>query len=114
MSTFQLLAVGTLLALVCRDVLGYFRRPTGSAWRLLRAGVWVLAGGAILNPLLVQSAAELLGIGRGADAVLYLSVLVFLWVSFALYARQLRLERQITQIVRHVAIHEATPGGAGE
>ena len=44
------------------------------------------------------------------DAVLYLFVLAFLWVSFYLYTRCLRLEREITALTRHVAIKEATKG----
>ncbi|MGL4421078.1 MAG: DUF2304 family protein [Gemmataceae bacterium] len=49
----------------------------------------------------------MMGIGRGADAILYGFVLAFLWVSFWQYSQYLRLQRDLTQVVRYVAIQEA-------
>ena len=90
-------------------------QPAGrDAVRVLRCGVWVGAGVAIVVPGLVQATAELLGIGRGADVVLYLSVLAFMWAAFFLYARCLRLEREITALTRHLAIRDAVRGRAGQ
>ena len=79
--------------------------------RMLRCLVWIGTGVAIADPWIVQAAASALGIGRAADAVLYVFVLAFLWVSFFLYTRCLKLEREITAITRHVAIQEAVKGG---
>jgi small membrane protein len=110
MSGFQLVALIALGGLLVRELVGLVRGSPGGRVRLARCGVWSAAAVAILQPDLVQRAAELLGIGRGADAVLYLFVLAFLWVSFALYSSQLRLQRQLTQVVRHVAIREAVRG----
>src|SRR5205823_270368 len=86
------------------------RGAAALAVRVLRCGVWVGAAVAIAVPGLVQAAAELLGIGRGADVVLYLSVLAFMWAAFFLYARCLRLEREITALTRHLAIRDAARG----
>jgi hypothetical protein len=55
--------------------------------------------------------ATAVGIGRGADAVLYLFVFAFLVTAFYFYARQVKLQRQVTELVRHIAIHEARRGG---
>ena len=110
MSAFQILALVALGGLLVRELVGLVRGSPGGRVRLARCVVWAAAAVAILQPNLVQSAAELLGIGRGADAVLYLFVLAFLWVSFSLYSAHLRLQRQLTQVVRHVAIREAVRG----
>ncbi|QEL13248.1 DUF2304 domain-containing protein [Limnoglobus roseus] len=108
MSVFQMVAGTVLGLLVLRELLASFRR--GRWIRLLRLAVWLAAAVAILDPLLIQRVADLLGIGRGADVVLYLFVLAFLWVSFFLYSCHLRVQRQVTQLARHIAIQEARRG----
>ncbi len=107
MSVFQIVAGTVLGLLVLREL--FTRRGRGV--RLFRAAVWLAAAAAILDPLLTQKVADLLGIGRGADAVLYLFVLAFLWVSFFLYSCHLRVQRQVTQLARHIALQEARRGG---
>jgi hypothetical protein len=107
MSAFQILAVSVLGGVFLRDLLKWSRSPASLLVRVLRLAVWAGSGVAITIPSLIQEVAQLLGIGRGADVVLYLFVLAFLWVSFFLYARCLRLEREITALTRHMAIRDA-------
>lgn len=111
MSVFQIVAVSVLGLLTLRELIVSFTRSRGRWIRLFRTTVWALAAAAILDPLLTQRVADLLGIGRGADVVLYLFVLSFLWVSFFLYSCHLHVQRQVTQLARHIAIQEATRGG---
>lgn len=107
---FQGIAVGVLALLLLRDLWNWSRPYPGKFVRMLRCLVWIGAGVAIADPWLVQAVATALGIGRAADAVLYVFVLAFLWVSFYLYTRCLKLEREITALTRHVAIREAVKG----
>jgi len=108
---FQGVAIGVLAILLVRDLWNWSRPYPGKFVRLLRCLVWIGTGVAIADPWLVQAAATALGIGRAADAVLYIFVLAFLWVSFYLYTRCLKLEREITALTRHVAIREAERDG---
>jgi hypothetical protein len=107
MTPFQILAVVILGGLLLRDLWRWSRSGTSAAVRVLRCAVWVAAAVAISVPNIVQKVAELVGIGRGADVVLYLFVLAFLWSSFYFYSRCLRLEREITELTRHIAIRDA-------
>jgi small membrane protein len=109
---FQTIAVGFLALLLVRDLWNWSKPYPGKFVRMLRCFVWIGTGIAIADPWLVQAAATALGIGRAADAVLYVFVLAFLWVSFYLYTRCLKLEREITALTRHVAIQEAVKGDA--
>jgi hypothetical protein len=45
-----------------------------------------------------------LGVGRGADLIFYVSILIFWFVSLKLYARIRKLEQQFTKIVREDAL----------
>jgi hypothetical protein len=104
---FQGITIGVLSLLLLRDLWNWSRPYPGKFVRMLRCLVWIGAGVAIADPWLVQDAATAMGIGRAADAVLYVFVLAFLWVSFYLYTRCLKLEREITSLTRHIAIREA-------
>ena len=109
-SGFQIVTIGVLAALIARDLFGFSRTPGGTTIRMLRCLVWLVAALAIRNPLLVHDVAVALGIGLGANLVLYFFVLAFLWVSFYLYSCYLRVQREVTSLVRHIAIQNATRG----
>lgn len=110
MSWFQILALSALGLLLARDLWYWSRVRAGRFVRTLRSVAWAGAAVAIAIPDIVTLVALGLGIGRGADVVLYVSVLGFLWAAFFLYARCLRLEREITSLTRHLAIRDAVRG----
>jgi hypothetical protein len=110
MSLFQWLTIVPLAALLLWDLLRLAADSRGRPLRLFRAITWTAAALAIYNPQLTARAANLLGIQRGADLVFYTFVLASLVVSFYFYARFVRLERQLTEIVRHLALLQAQRG----
>jgi hypothetical protein len=112
MTLFQLLALTGLGALFTAETIAFWRDRGVHPLRWLRALVWLSAAVAIAAPGLVQSVADTVGVGRGTDLVFYLFVLLFLGVTFHFYARFVRLQRQVTQLVRHLAIQEARQGDA--
>jgi hypothetical protein len=107
MSTFQIVTLPLLVALAAGTALAAARRRIAFrpafAWMLL----WIAAAIAIAAPDVLVQIAHLLGIGRGADLVLYLSILFMFVAVFLSYLRFRRLEEQMTRIVRHLAIREA-------
>jgi len=107
MNLFQILAIGSLGIVMLGELvrLGQGRISTGS-W-LVRTTIWLAALVAIARPLLLQSIANLLGIGRGTDVLLYLLVFVFLGTSFFLYSRTILLQRQVTELIRRYALDNA-------
>ena len=116
MNLFQWITLSALGLLLVRDGVGLlFRAPSFRRDRLVRWVVWGAAFAAIYNPALTSEAANAIGIQRGTDLVLYLFVLAFLGTAFYLYAQYTRVHRQLTDVVRHIAIQEAArqPGQAG-
>jgi hypothetical protein len=110
MTPFQWLALALLSLLLVREGV---RLGRGLGWRwftLLRAAVWASAAATIADPNLTQWVAEALGIGLGANLVLYVFVLAYLGTTFFLYARYLQVQQQLTALVRHLAIQEARKG----
>lgn len=109
MSGFQYLVVGLLLLLatltVRAAVRGGIRKRIATFWLL----VWAAAGVTALWPQSTAIAARALGIGRGADLVLYCSVLAMLVGFFYIYTRFRRLDRALTLLVRRLAIDDPVP-----
>jgi small membrane protein len=71
---------------------------------------------AIADPMITVRIARAIGIERGTDLVVYTFALAFLGTSFFFYSRLVRMQRQITELVRHIAIREAEhrpPPGPG-
>jgi hypothetical protein len=110
MTAFQWITVPVLVALFLWDVWHFGKGPLTTGSRLMRMTLWLTAAVAILRPDWVQRIAEMLGIGLGANLVLYVFALGFLWTSFFLYARLVRLRQDLTEVVRQLAISQARRG----
>jgi small membrane protein len=73
---------------------------------LLGCIIWLAASIAILWPDLTIQVAGFLGIGRGADLILYILAITYLISMFYVYQRFQRMEANITEITRHIAIQK--------
>jgi hypothetical protein len=61
----------------------------------------------ILLPEWTNVIAHKLGVGRGADMVFYLCILLFCFIVLKLYARLRKLEQMITELLRKEALRES-------
>jgi len=107
MTMFQLLSVTALGLLLGWEFISLSRRSVRRAFWGLRCITWTAAIVAIVFPELVTRIALTVGIRRGADLVMYAMALAFLGTTFFFYSRYVRLQVQITELVRHLAIMEA-------
>ena len=77
---------------------------------------WVLVWGAsaliIAFPTSTSVVAHLLGIGRGADLIMYSALLVVFYLLFRVHLALDRLEQAVTEVVRELALDRIT--GPGE
>lgn len=62
---------------------------------------------AVVFPEITQDAAELVGVGRGADLITYISVVAVLFVLLHYYTKFVDLQRQLTEVTRELAILRA-------
>lgn len=91
-------------------LLAYRGARTAGHRVLWRAGGLGAVAAAVLSvafPDSLTAFARLLGVGRGADLVLYSSVIVFLLVAVAVFRRINELEARCVALARALAIHEA-------
>lgn len=77
--------------------------------RLLIIAFALFAGLAVLFPTVLTYVANLVGVGRGADLLLYATVLVLLGFLALQEARTKAAEKRTTHLARRLAIDEAEP-----
>jgi hypothetical protein len=116
MTGFQYLVVALLSLLIYATIRaalrGGVRKRIATFWML----VWLGGGVSVLWPAGTVMVARALGIGRGADLVLYCSSFATLAGFFYIYTRFRRLDRALTVLVRQLAVDNPMlprgPGGA--
>lgn len=69
-------------------------------------GIWVLAIFSIFNPSSTNYWAELLGVGRGADMLIYVSIALIFYLIFRTNVMIENLREEISKVVREVALKE--------
>ena len=111
LNLFQWLTLPVVIGVLLWELFGRRRRADSPGFRLIRCVVWIAAAVTIANPAIIQRLATAIGIGRGVDVIVYLFALLFLASTFYFYSQKVLLQRQITQLVRHLAIREARHGG---
>ncbi len=72
--------------------------------RILLVLFVVGAGVSVFFPQLLTWLANLVGIGRGTDLLLYILVIAFLGFAATSYRRSRQLETQITELSRQIAL----------
>lgn len=114
MSTFQLVGITLSLVFACLSLATRLRGRIGGRSGLVWVILWCFAGAAIAFPESTAVMARFLGISRGADLVFYSAILGMLMGFFAIFVKLRRIERDITTLVREVALSRAPAGQADE
>lgn len=110
MTLIKLLLLGAIVVFGLLAFRGSRRAIHKVLWRGYVVLVVLAAGLSVMFPEALTRVANLVGIGRGADLLLYVLVVTFLLVSVVLFRRVGELERRYTQLARRLAVHEALPG----
>jgi hypothetical protein len=62
---------------------------------------------AVIFPDVTQDAADLVGVGRGADLITYIAIVAVMFVLLHYYTKFVELQRQLTEVTRELAILRA-------
>ncbi|MBI2552360.1 DUF2304 family protein [Candidatus Uhrbacteria bacterium] len=98
----------SILALIAAS--GVIRRFKHGA--ISRAGflfwivLWIAAGALVWVPQITNRLATFLGVGRGADAVFYISVILLFYTVFRLFGKLENLEHQLSDLVKKIALRD--------
>jgi len=93
-----------LLALLALFVM--LQTVTSHAVRLTVLTILVIGGYFVWRPEHANWVAQTLGVGRGADLLMYLWVVITCSVILLLYLKIVRMNRMLTQLARRLALSQ--------
>lgn len=107
MLAIQLILIASALALAVYFV-GHWGQARTRAWTKLIFGAFLTFGVyTLLRPDDLTRIAGWVGVGRGADLVLYGLVVMFAFTTLATYIRFLEMEARFARLARRIALEEA-------
>lgn len=107
MLVIQFLIVAFVVVTIGRIWARFRRRIISAAEFAAWTGFWLAVAVVVLVPDITWGLARLLGVGRGVDAVLYLAIVGLSYAVFRQYLHVRRVEQQLTQLVRQLALAQA-------
>lgn len=99
-----LVGIAAITALLTRSTTGARHQAIR---RLFLIAFVILTAIAVLFPATLTSVAQWVGVGRGADLLLYGLTITFLGFVAASYRRMRSLEQQVTTLARYAALRDA-------
>ncbi|HVY76004.1 MAG TPA: DUF2304 domain-containing protein [Puia sp.] len=102
MKIIQIILLVALLLLF----VGYLRRFRKPVIDKLLVSLLLLSGIVfVIYPELTNRLAHLLGIGRGADLIFYLAILIFGYIVLILYSKINKLENMLIELIRKQSLN---------
>lgn len=86
---------------------GYAAGQLGKRKLIMWTIAWLAGIFVIVLPDTTSWLAEKIGVGRGVDAVIYISIVLLFFALFQTSRKVDKLERQLTKLVRAIAINNA-------
>jgi hypothetical protein len=106
MKPIQLILLVFVFFAVVKVILRHRHREMRRFQFLFWVVVWVGAAVIISHPATSTFVADLVGIGRGADLVIYVGFLIAFYLIFRIHLMLNRVEQEITQIVSTMALEQ--------
>jgi len=111
MTAIQIVIIAFAAFALSRTVLKLRQGEVHSAWAAAWAVLWIGTAVVAVLPQTASWFASILGVGRGADAVVYLSIILLFYVMFRVFVRLERIEHEITLLVREMAMRDRNQAG---
>lgn len=102
----QILLIAFMVFALSRVVVRYRGGELSPGMSLFWVVLWLVAGAVVLKPNSTTEVAHLLGVGRGVDLLFYVSITALFYFIFRLFIRFEKMERSLTEIVRHKALRD--------
>jgi hypothetical protein len=106
MVLIQILIIASIILVGVRFLLSSGQR-TQAARRMLLVALGIFAVLSVLFPEIWSRVADVLGVGRGTDLLLYALTIAFLSYVATSYRRERALEASVTKLARRIALDEA-------
>ena len=104
---FQIALILFAIIAIARTWKQYSKNEVSKYWGVLFTFLWIVVIVVALIPNLTNSIAHIVGIGRGADVIIYSAIVVLTYTVYQLILREQRMSAEMTELVRAIAIDHA-------
>ena len=104
---FKILLILFAIFAIGKTLQQYRNKQASLYWFTIWTFFWVIVIVVAYLPETTNVVARYVGIGRGADLVLYVAAVVLSYGFYRLMIGQERMRKEITELVREIAILEA-------
>ncbi len=73
---------------------------------LMWLGLWIALLIAVLTPQITGVLAKILGVWRGTDAIVYLSIVLIFYLIFRIFVKLEKIDSDLTTIARKIALRD--------
>lgn len=100
----KVIIISFILFVLWRTVLRFKKGDITNRELIIWSIFWLLVALATIVPKQTDIVAQWLGVERGADLLVYLSIIVLFFIVFKIIVKLEKIDRNITKIVRNTAI----------
>lgn len=105
--TIQILATFFVALILIKAGSDFFHKKNSGRYLILVSFFWLIVLVVFWRPSLTESLAVFLGVGRGVDAMTYIAIVALFYLVFKLYYKLEKSNRDLTTLVRKIALLEA-------
>jgi len=106
LTPIQLILVIITILIIARTIFKWKKKELDTVNLVLWLFFWFCVIVAVLYPPVTTVVANFLGVGRGADAVIYFAFALLFYLIFRVSIRLYKIERDITKIVSRISLGE--------
>ena len=103
----QVVLAGIIAIIIYKTLKSYLAKKFSLLFTIFWLGFWAVVLVALFMPGWLDLIAKPLGVTRGVDLAVYLSIVVLFYFVFLIYTHIMRIEEKVTKIVRQESIRNA-------
>lgn len=108
LTSIQIALLIFILFAISRVLLRSREKIISSRSALFWSAIWLVAMIGILAPATTTKLASFVGVGRGVDVIVYVSLTLLFYLVFRIYVMIEDLRREITYVVRQIALKSSS------
>jgi hypothetical protein len=104
MTSSQFIISSLILFIFWKTIFAYKRGSLTKTFTIPWLALWITIFLVLFQQNLLTSTAHLIGIGRGVDLAIYISVIIIFYLIFRVFVELSLINRKITKILREDAL----------
>ncbi|KKQ79805.1 MAG: hypothetical protein UT02_C0023G0001, partial [Parcubacteria group bacterium GW2011_GWC2_38_7] len=99
MTVFQGLIIIFILFVLYKAIRRFLNKEISVWLMILWCGLWIVLGLVTIFPIIIESIATFVGVGRGVDLIIYIALFVCFYTLFKISVKQKKTEKAMVELV---------------